>query len=65
MKKGIYVCIIGEVIAMFGMIMLGIMKRPIPEIVIGFYGFCMVSAFILLFAQIRGDHKSTGKRGTK
>lgn len=52
-KKVIYACIIGEVIAVVGIIVLGILKKPIPIFVMDFYGFCMVVAFIMIVIRIR------------
>lgn len=64
MKKGIFVCIIGEVVTTIGMIVLGVMERPIPEFVTVAYGLFMLVAFGLIIAKILRSHKSTGgKKG--
>jgi hypothetical protein len=34
------------------------MKKHIPEFVIGFYGFCMIVAFIMIAIIIRNNKKS-------
>lgn len=50
--KIIDACIAGEVLAIIGIIVLGTIKMPIPEIVMKFYGLCMAVAFAMIVILI-------------
>jgi uncharacterized membrane protein YfcA len=56
-KNIICACIIGEALATIGILVLGAMKRHIPEFIIGFYGFCMIVVFIMIAIIIRNNKK--------
>lgn len=47
-KRIVCACIIGEIIAVVGIIVLASLKKHIPTFIMGFYGFCMIIAFIMI-----------------